>query len=280
MLQLASRRNVRGRCWSVRSTGSPCRRGRWTVETSVADAGRQRVFDVSESWIATRRALVENAEPFISRHAGATYRARATEVLGPASGQRSTGVLRSIVAAREFDEDRGKHPRRARRAFTRHDRVTADFRVRASGQTACIGNRTSSPATAFRSNTSSAWPCASRAIVACTAESCLASSRSSRVCSSIRVFGVSPSAAPPRSPPPPPSRRRPGRTPCSRRRAPSTSPVQMKNDVVALSGCVAARHRDDALHVLRVVELRRQVVHQLLLLLGQRRRRGSSSAPV
>ena len=37
-------------------------------------------------------------------------------------------------------------------------------------------------------------------------------------------------------------------------------------------GRVAARHRHDAFDVLRVVELRREVVNELLLLFGQRRR--------
>ena len=49
-------------------------------------------------------------------------------------------------------------------------------------------------------------------------------------------------------------------------------PVQMKNDVVALSGRVAAGHRHDAFDVPGVVELRREVVHQLLLLVAERRR--------
>ncbi len=48
------------------------------------------------------------------------------------------------------------------------------------------------------------------------------------------------------------------------------SPVTMKNEVDGARGIVAARHREDALDVLRVVELRLQVAHQLLLLLGQR----------
>ena len=41
----------------------------------------------------------------------------------------------------------------------------------------------------------------------------------------------------------------------------------MKNDVVALAGIVAARHRQDALHVGRVAELRLQRVHVLSLFL-------------
>ena len=55
------------------------------------------------------------------------------------------------------------------------------------------------------------------------------------------------------------------------------SPVQMKNDVSRARRIVAVRHRDDALDVLRVVELRRQRADDLLLLLGERPARGEET---
>ena len=48
------------------------------------------------------------------------------------------------------------------------------------------------------------------------------------------------------------------------------SPVTMKNEVDGARRIVAARHGEDALDVLRVVELRRQGPNHLLLLLGER----------
>ena len=86
------------------------------------------------------------------------------------------------------------------------------------------------------------------------------------------------SAAPAPSPPPPPCRPRRGRTPCRRRRAPAPGGADEERRRGAVRS-LAARHRDDPFDVLRVVELRRQVVHELLLLLGQRRWR-ARSAPV